>query len=285
LCRKSGRALPSRRSCASTRSGCRRTRKLRQRCRRGDFLLIIAGDRIDDGLTKLARRFAGKDDPLSLTELALVSMSMYSLGPEYLLIPHVVNVVKRSERELTVRVIVQDVHGREIPADVVRDVQDEAAQASRGRLPVREEVIEFLRKACEPLDAALLPAHRDMERTARPRKSLEYGLTLDDDSTALFKIHFGGYEKDVWSPIQVGLMLGTNDTASRDAWRRRIEAVVDRLPAGTRIENGGPRTINALTAFEWSTGENLTDMLVSKVTETLMQFVSVLMPILCPTRT
>jgi hypothetical protein len=282
LCRKSGRALPSRRSCASTRSGCRRTRKLRQRCRRGDFLLIIAGDRIDDGLTKLARRFAGKDDPLSLTELALVSMSMYSLGPEYLLIPHVVNVVKRSERELTVRVIVQDVHGREIPADVVRDVQDEAAQASRGRLPVREEVIEFLRKACEPLDAALLPAHRDMERTARPRKSLEYGLTLDDDSTALFKIHFGGYEKDVWSPIQVGLMLDTNDTASRDAWRRRIEAVLDRSPVGTRIDNGGPRTVNVLTAFEWSTGEDLNDALVSKVTETLMRFASVLMPILRP---
>lgn len=106
---------------------------------------------------------------------------------------------QRSERELTVRMIVQDVHGREIPADVVRDVRDEAEQASRGHLPVREEVIEFLRKVREPLDAALLPAHPDMERTAKPRKSLEYGLTLDDDSGALFKIHFGGYEKDVWS--------------------------------------------------------------------------------------
>lgn len=83
-------------------------------------------------------------------------------------------------------------------------------------------------------------------------------------SPTRFKIHFGGYEKNVWSPIQVGLMLGTNDTASRDAWRRRIEAVVDRLPAGTRIDNGGPRTMNALTAFEWSNGEDLNDMLVSK---------------------
>jgi hypothetical protein len=41
----------------------------------------------------------------------------------------------------------------------------------------------------------LLPAHPDLERTAKPRKSLEYGLTLDDDSGAVFKIHFGGYEK------------------------------------------------------------------------------------------
>ncbi len=258
---------------------------LRQSCRHADFLLVIAGDGIDDGLAKLAPRFAGRDDPLSLTELVLVSMAMYALGTEYLLVPHVVSAVQRSEREMTVRVLVHDAQGRAVPADVVRDVQDEAAQASRGRLPVREEVIEFLRKAREPLDAALLPAHPEMERTAKPRKSLEYGLTLDDDSGALFKIHFGGYEKDVWSPIQVGLMLGTDDTAGRDAWRRRIETVVGWLPAGTRIDNGGPRTVNALTKFEWSTGEDLNDMLVSKVTETLMQFVSVLMPILCATRT
>ncbi|MDC3956210.1 hypothetical protein KEG38_20280 [Polyangium jinanense] len=257
----------------------------RQCCRCGDFLLMIGGDRIDDGLMQLARRFAGKDDPLSLTELALVSMALYSLDTEYLLVPHVVNVVQRSERELTVRVIVQDVHGREIPADVVRDVQDEAAQASRGRLPVREEVIEFLRKAREPLDAALLPAHPEMARTAKPRKSLEYALTLDDDSGAVFKIHFGGYEKEAWSSIQVGLMLGTGDTAGRDAWRKRIEAVINRLPAGTRIDNGGPRTVNALTTFEWSTGEDLNDLMLSKVTETLMQFVSVLTPILRPKHT
>jgi hypothetical protein len=124
-----------------------------------------------------------------------------------------------------------------------------------------------------------------MERTAKPRKSLEYALTLDDDSGAVFKIHFGGYEKDKWSPILVGLMLGTTDTAGRDAWRQRIEAVVDRLPAGTRIDNGGPRTVNALTTFEWSNSENLNDMRLSEITETLIQFVSVLMPILHPKRT
>ncbi len=211
-------------------------------------------------------------------------MSMYAIDDAYLLVPHVVSAVQRSEREMTVRVIVQDAQRHAVPADVVRDVQDEAEQASRGRLPVREEVIAFLLKARDPLDAALLPAHPDMQRTARPRKSLEYGLTLEDDSEALFKIHFGGYEKDIWSPIQVGLMLGTNDTAGRDAWRRRIEAVIERLPAGTRIENGGPRTLNTLTAFEWSTGADLNDALLSKVTETLLQFVSVLMPVLCAVR-
>lgn len=258
--------------------------ELRQSCRRGDFLLVVTGDGIDDGVVKLARRFAGKDNPLSLTELALVSMALYSLGTEYLLVPHVVSAVLRSEREMTVRVIVQDVHGRELPADVVRDVQDEAAQASRGRLPVREEVVEFLLRARLPLDAALLSIHPDLERTAKPRKSLEYGLTLEDGSAALFKIHFGGYTKDVWSPIQVGLMLGADSPSIRDVWRRRIEAVLDRLPAGTRIDNGGPRTVNALMAFEWSTSEDLNDALISKITEMLMQFSSVLIPLLCGTR-
>lgn len=225
--------------------------ELRQRCRRGDFLLVIAGDGIDNGLMKLARRFAGKDDPLSLTELMLMSMALYSLGSEHLLIPHVVSAVQRSEREMTVRVIVQDVHGRELLADVVRDVRDEAEQASRGRLPVREEVAEFLRKAQVPLDAALLPAHPDLQRTARPRKSLEYGLTLDEDAGAVFKIHIGGYEKDVWSSIQVGLTLDTDDTAGRDARRRRIQALVDRshrhADRHPRPAHGQPSTLNAST--------------------------------------
>jgi len=44
------------------------------------------------------------------------------------------------------------------------------------------------------------------------------------------------------------------------------------------------RLINALTGFEWSNGEYLNDMLVSKVTETLMQLASVLMPVLFPVR-
>lgn len=41
---------------------------LRQSCRHADFLLIIAGDGINDGLAKLAPRFARRDDPLNLTE-------------------------------------------------------------------------------------------------------------------------------------------------------------------------------------------------------------------------
>jgi hypothetical protein len=45
-----------------------------------------------------------------------------------------------------------------------------------------------------------------------------------------------------------------------------------------------PAHDNALTAVEWSNGEDLNDMLVSKVTETLTQFASVLMPVLCPVR-
>jgi hypothetical protein len=257
--------------------------ELRQGCRRGDFLLVVAGDGIDDRLMKLARRFAGKDDPLSLTELALVSMALYQQGNQLLLVPHVVSAVLRSEREMTVRVVVQDVHGHEVPADVVRDVQEEAAQASRHRQTVREEVAAFFRKARAQVEAELLPAYPSVKTTAKPRKYLEYALPLAGEATAIFKIHFGGgHAKDAWAPIQVGLMLIARDTPTRDAWRRRIEAVANLLPAGVRPEIGGPLTINVLTSFEWSTGEDLNDALVSKVTQTLLQCISVLLPILSP---
>jgi hypothetical protein len=68
--------------------------ELRWSCERGDFLLVIAGDGIDERMEKLARRFAGRQDPLNLMELALVSMAVYSLDDsEFLLVPHVVSAV------------------------------------------------------------------------------------------------------------------------------------------------------------------------------------------------
>ena len=258
----------------------RNEEELRLGCRRGDFLLVITGDGIDDRLERLARRFAGKDDPLTLTELALVSMATYELGNEFLLIPHIVNAVRRSERELTVRVVVEDVSGSRLRADVSRDVREEAEQASRGRLPVREEVVDFLESARKPLDAALRGVWPDLKGTAKPRKSLDYWLTLTDGSVAAFKVHFGGYERDAWSPILVGFSLGTKDTATRDAWQRRIETVIDRLPPGTKVDTGGPRTLNVLKSFEWSNSTELNDALVSRVTDALRQFGEVLIPIL-----
>lgn len=141
--------------------------ELRRTCRRGDFLLVIAGDGIADGLVKLARRFAGKDDPLSLTELALVSMALYSNGADLLLVPHVVSAVERSERELTLRVVVQDVAGRESAADVSLEAAAPVPGGPRGPLPVRDEVIEFLLAARGPLDVKLLPQFDGMSRTGR----------------------------------------------------------------------------------------------------------------------
>ena len=46
--------------------------ELKRTCSKGEFLLIVAGDGIDDRMERLARRFAGQDDPLTLSELALV---------------------------------------------------------------------------------------------------------------------------------------------------------------------------------------------------------------------
>lgn len=255
--------------------------ELRQSCLRGDFLLIIAGDGIDAGLAKLARRFAGKDDPLSLTELALVSMALYQMEDEYLLIPHVVSAVLRSQREITVRVLVTDVHGRAVPAAISRDVQDEAEQASRGRLPVRAEVSRFLHDARDTLNAEILPNHPGMEHTAKPRKSLYYRMSLDDGATeAKFKIHFGGYDKNAWAPIYIGLMLQTKNAALREAWAQCIDPALPDLPDGTAIENAGPRTLWLRTSLDWTHEADLDAVLVSAAARTLLQFVAVLKPVL-----
>jgi hypothetical protein len=133
-----------------------------------------------------------------------------------------------------------------------------------------------------PLEAALLPKCPGLKPTAKPRKSLGYELTLADSSAAMFKIHFGGYDRDLWAPIQVGVEFAGRTAPTRDAWRSRLEVALGRLPTGTRLENSGPTGFTLLTTFDWSTGDDLNEALVAKVNETLLQFASVLLPLLQP---
>lgn len=100
--------------------------------RRADILLIIAGDGVDPGLQKLARRFTAQDNPLNLMELALVSMALFTLDGQLLLVPHVVSSVERGQREVTIRVKVEDTQGKAVPARIERDLEAEQQQVSRG---------------------------------------------------------------------------------------------------------------------------------------------------------
>ena len=59
-------------------------------------------------------------DPLLAADIALLSMAIFSDGIRHILIPHVVAIVT-SERDLTLRVVVQGPSGEHVPASVTLD--------------------------------------------------------------------------------------------------------------------------------------------------------------------
>ncbi len=249
-----------------------RDEQFRQIARTGDFLLIIMGDGIDDGMARLARRFAGHDNPLTLAELALVSMPLYQLDDQYLLVPHVVSAVLGAKRELTVRVVVQDHLGRPVPADVAEALPDRAEQ--RG-IVVRDEVVAFLRAVAERV-RGILPG---VAGTKVPRKSLDFLQTAPDRSSAAVKVHFGGFQKDIWSPIEVGISLIAPDVGARDQWVERFKARRGGLGDLT-IRIAGPRSVELLTLFDWKTPTDLTPALEEAVANAFASHARVLKEIM-----
>lgn len=243
-------------------------------CRRGDFLLVIAGDGIDDGLERLTRRFRDSD-PLNASELALVSMALYEQQEHLLLIPHVVSAVQRSPRELTIQVTVRDTAGRELEADAML-VAEAVSAGGTQPMPVRDEVTSFLREARDRV-ADLFPG---VPPTRQPRKAIEFWTTAPDGAKVQAKIHFGGYNRDKWSPIKVGIVIGAKDTAMRDAWAERFKAHQAALPAGTMISASGPKTLDVLKAVEWSEATELNRALVETLTDDLTVSAQVLQGIL-----
>lgn len=86
----------------------------------GDYLLVICGDYIQERLLRLVDHFVEhtNNNPLSRTDLCLVSMAIYSDGSTQLLVPNVVNAVVGAKRELTIRVQVENVKGEALEASV-----------------------------------------------------------------------------------------------------------------------------------------------------------------------
>jgi len=174
----------------------------------GEVLLVIAGDDIDEDLLRLARRFAAGADPLSLAELCLVAMSVYRRGDELLLVPHVVSAVERHQRQLSIRVTVQTEDGTVLPARIERDPEAEVEAARRGALPTNQDAEAFLKRARAVLDPVLCGERSQYRATANSRKVLVYWFDAD---RARLKIHFGGYVRDGWSPILVGLQVESEE--------------------------------------------------------------------------
>lgn len=238
----------------------------------GDLLLVIAGDDIDADLLRLAKRFASANDPLSLNEMCLVSLAQFRRGDEYLLVPHVVSAVERHQRQVTIRVRVQDATGAPLRALVERDVESDLEDARSGAPPVNPAAEAFLGRVRKALEPNLLVPGSPYESTPNARKALEYWTTTEDGSRVRFKVHFGGYARDLWSPIQVGLYVESR--TSRDTWRARIEDALaaGRLPVGTKLTVAGKLTVSALKEYPWSAPADLTDALVEDVADTLLRF-------------
>jgi hypothetical protein len=83
---------------------------------RGDFLLVICGDAIHANVADVVTRLARRADrhPLSGMELCLVSMALYADATRRVLVPHLVGLVARAERQLQISVV--DEQGRPRPA-------------------------------------------------------------------------------------------------------------------------------------------------------------------------
>jgi hypothetical protein len=251
------------------------TDALKRHARNGEILLLVIGDGIDERLERLASRFAGQDDPLSRSELALVSMPLYGLEGKYLLIPHVVSSVRRSERELTIKVVVENVQGDEVNATLSLDT---AEPGSHG-LPIKDEVVTFLRRLRERIEHAC----PGISLSAKPRKSLENFQTGADGEAIYCKVHFGGYHADIWSPIYVGVMIIAENTARRDEWKRRFQSDSIRLPPETIFRDGGPRTVEIQKAVTWTSSSDLNDVLAKSLADDFISYYELLQAHSTPT--
>ncbi|MCK9463721.1 MAG: hypothetical protein M0R80_29225 [Proteobacteria bacterium] len=163
----------------------------------GDFLLVLAGDRIHPRALELADWELSKQNRmLSKYEFAAVELSLYGIPgtkDEYLFIPHLVGAVKATERtciklDLTVRS--QDGAELKIARPVITEVLSEDGTEEDG--PSRSAPIS---------PAAYLNNMRELfdePRTAAVQKLLECLTRLAASSRDRFKIRYGAKPNFYW---------------------------------------------------------------------------------------
>lgn len=108
--------------------------------RRGDFLLMICGDRIQPRLLEIARPMLERPT-LSLrgVELVLLSLALYEAEGTAIVVPNLVGAVTNFERDLRIEVTVRTDEGRELPVKLAR--AERATEAPRA-IPVRRHSSE-----------------------------------------------------------------------------------------------------------------------------------------------
>lgn len=250
--------------------------------RRGEYLLLIVGDRIDGNLARLARRFIAQESPVNLSELAVVSLGLYRRGAERLVIPHVVSAVTVGERPITIQVMVDGAGAAQVATVTART--DIHLRSKEEGAP--EGAKDFLKKVARFLDPDMEPHGWCL--TKEPRKQLAYTAEYDDadpggkaGTRPWYVVHFGGYGPE-WRPLLVGLELMAKNTAARDVFKAEFDRLFAsrRLPEGTRVTLNGPLTVKVVNHVPWEHPAELNDALVERVVNVFRQIVEVLTPVL-----
>ncbi len=162
-----------------------------------------------------------------------------------------------------------------------RAAATKAVETVGTKLPVRDDVRAFLLGVRDRV-GAMFPG---ITATANPRKSLNYFETVEGGTKVDFRVHFGGWTKDVWTPIFVGVVLVTPDATGRDAWMKRFKAAEERLPPGTATKPSGDRTLDVSSSIEWWSPSDLSDELLNEVVERLGTVVTVTRDLLAEIKT
>jgi len=107
---------------------------------RGDFLLLICGDRIQPRLLDLAKPMLDRrEHMLSRMELGLLSFALYEDEATRVLVPNLVGAVTCGERDLCIEVTVKTEAGLAVPATVDVVIREEVdARATPTRTPTRQ---------------------------------------------------------------------------------------------------------------------------------------------------
>ncbi len=176
--------------------------------RRGDFLVLICGDRLQPRLVALVKPFLDRrKHMLSKFELALVSLALYEdkARAEFVLVPNVVGAVVHGERDIVLTVVVTDAEGERIGATVSADAPAEARPTRRA---VWTEETFFENVALENKGASWADPESGLRRLFEFLKEEQFAIQWGSGKTASFTvIAEPGGAKMIWSNSQANVSL------------------------------------------------------------------------------
>jgi hypothetical protein len=117
---------------------------VKQALRDANFLLLICGDRIQPRLIEYVKHLKEQLDPLISADIALMSLAIFSNGIHHIFIPYVVALIT-AEQGTTIRVVVQNAEGDQLPTKVSVEEGTSSKKSRRDRIEM-EALMKEIRK-------------------------------------------------------------------------------------------------------------------------------------------